>query len=39
MGDFNVNIVNCNSDKNTADFVDNIYASLLMLYPAINTLT
>ena len=37
MGDFNINILNCDSDKNTADFVDTIYAS--SLYPTINTPT
>ena len=35
MGDFNINILNCDSDKDTADFVDTIYASLL--YPTFNT--
>ena len=34
MGDFNINILNCDSDKDTADFIDTIYASLL--YPSIN---
>ena len=29
MGDFNINILNCDSDKDTADFVDTIYASSL----------
>ena len=37
MGGFNVNILNCNSEKDTADFVDIIYAS--WLYPTINTPT
>ena len=37
MGDFNINILNCNSDKDTTDFVDTIYASTL--YPTINTPT
>ena len=37
MGDFNINILNCDLDKDTADFVDTIYASLL--YPTINILT
>ena len=37
MGDFNINILNCDSDKDTADFVDTIYAS--SLYPTINSLT
>ena len=35
MGDFNTNILNCDSDKDTADFADTIYTSLL--YPTINT--
>ena len=35
MGDFN--ILNCDSDKDTADFVDTIYASLL--YPTISAPT
>ena len=35
MADFNINILNCDSDKDTADFVDTIYAS--SLYPIINT--
>ena len=37
MGDFNINILNCDSDKDTADFVDTIYVS--SLYPTINTPT
>ena len=37
MGDLNINILNCDSNKDTADFVDVIYASLL--YPTINTPT
>ena len=37
MGDFNINILNCDLDKDTADFVDTIYASLL--YPTVNTPT
>ena len=37
MGDFSINILNCDSDKDTADFVDTIYVPLL--YPTINTLT
>ena len=36
-GDFNINILKCDSDKDTADFVDTIYAS--SLYPTINTPT
>ena len=37
MGDFNINILNCDSDKDTADFIDIIYLS--SLYPTINTPT
>ena len=37
MGDFNINILKCDSEKDTGDFVDTIYASLL--YPTINTPT
>ena len=37
MGDFNINILNCDSDKDTSDFVDTMYAS--SLYPTINTPT
>ena len=37
MGDFNINILNCDPVKDTADFVDTIYAS--SLYPTINTRT
>ena len=37
MGDFNINILNSDSDKDTADFVDTIYAS--SQYPTINTPT
>ena len=29
MGDINVNILNCDSDKDTSDFADTIYASSL----------
>ena len=35
--DFNIDILNCDSNKDTADFVDTIYASLL--YSSINTPT
>ena len=35
--DFNIDILNCDSNKDTADFVDTIYASLL--YSTINTPT
>ena len=37
MGDFNVNLLNYDSDKDTTDFVDTIYAS--SFYPTINTPT
>ena len=37
MGDFNINIFNCDSDKDTSDFIDTMYAS--SLYPTINTQT
>ena len=37
MDDFNINILNSDSDKDTADFVDTIYAS--SQYPTINTPT
>ena len=37
MGNFNVNILNCNSDKDTTDFIDIMYAS--SLYSTINTPT
>ena len=37
MGDFNINILNCDSDKDTTDFIDTMYAS--SLYPTINTPT
>ena len=35
MGVFNINILNCDSDKDIADFVDTTYAS--SLHPFINT--
>ena len=34
MGDFNVNILNCENDKDTSEFIDLMYASLF--YPTIN---
>ena len=34
-GDFNMNILNFDSDKDTADFTDTIYSSLL--YPTMNS--
>ena len=37
MVDFNINILNCDSDKYTTDFIDTMYAFLL--YPTINTPT
>ena len=37
MGDFNINILNCDSDKDTGDFVDSMCA--LSFYATINTLT
>ena len=37
MGDFNINILNCDSDKDTTYFIDTMYAS--SLYPTINTPT
>ena len=37
IGDFNINTLNCDSDKDTADFADTIYA--LSLYPTINNPT
>ena len=37
MVDFNINILNCDSDKDTTDFIDTMYAFLL--YPTINTPT
>ena len=35
MGDFNINIPNCDSDKDTKDFIDIVHAS--SLYHTINT--
>ena len=37
MGDFNINLLNYDSDKDTTNFVDTIYA--LSFYPTINTPT
>ena len=34
MGDFNINLLNHDSDKDTRDFVDTMYAS--SFYPTIN---
>ena len=35
MGGFNINILNCDSGKDTADFVDTIYPSSLYSPPLI----
>ena len=35
MGDFNINILNCDSDKDTTYFIDTMYT--LLLCPTINT--
>ena len=35
MSDYNINILNCNSDNETSDFTDRMYAS--SFYPTINT--
>ena len=37
MDDYNINIQNCNSDNETSDFIDTMYAS--SFYPTINTQT
>ena len=37
MGDLNINILNCDLDKDTTDFKDTMYAS--SLYPTISTPT
>ena len=37
MGHFNIIILNCDSDKDTADIIDTMYAS--SLYPTISTPT
>ena len=34
MGDFNINILNCNSDRDTSSFIDTIYSN--SFYPTIN---
>ena len=34
MGDFNINILNCNSDRDTLSFIDTIYSN--SFYPTIN---
>ena len=37
MGDFNINILNCNTDRDTSSFIDTIYSN--SFYPTINILT
>ena len=37
IGDFNINLLNYDSDKDTTNFVDTMYA--LSFYPTINTPT
>ena len=37
MGDFNINIPNCENDRDTSEFIDLMYASLF--HPTINTPT
>ena len=37
MGDFNINLLNCNIDKNTSDYVDTLYSHAF--FPAINSPT
>ena len=37
MGDYNINILNCNSDNETSDFINTMYSSCF--YPTINTPT
>ena len=34
MGDFNINILNCNTDRDTSCFIDTIYSN--SFYPTIN---
>ena len=34
MGDFNINILNCNSDRDTSSFTDTLYSN--SFYPTIN---
>ena len=34
MGDFNINILNCNTDRDTSSFIDTIYSN--SFYPTIN---
>ena len=35
MGDFNMNVLNCENDKNTSEFIHLMYSSLFC--PSINT--
>ena len=35
MGDFNINLLNCNIDKNTSDYVDTLYSHAF--FPTINS--
>ena len=35
MGDFNINLLNCNIDKNTSDYLDILYFHAF--YPTINS--
>ena len=37
MGDFNINLFNCNIDKNTSDYVDTLYSHAF--FPRINSPT
>ena len=32
MGDFNINLLNCNMDKNTSDYVDILYSHVFFSY-------
>ena len=36
MGKFNINLLNCNTDKDTSDYIDTLYSHLF--YPKINPL-
>ena len=37
MGDFNINFLNCNTDKDTSDYIDTLYSH--SFYPTINSPT
>ena len=37
MGDFNINLLNCNTDKDTSDYIDTLYSH--SFYPTINSPT